>query len=399
MRRWLIWICLLSGLVGAIVAGLARPQVSTNSPLSVAEISAPPAVVTPPPPTLPPLATDIIQRYQPTLQNPPRGDVRLLVMSDLNDSYGVTDYLPEVKQAIALIPFWQPDLILVSGDMVAGQNLSLSLTQLQAMWQGFDTHILSPIKSYGIPFAFTIGNHDASSARSSSGGFIFDLERRIATQYWLNPTHDLGVEYVDRQDFPFYYTFVNHGIFYVVWDGSSSSIPPDKQAWVEQALASPLAQSAPMRILIGHLPLYAVSQGRDRPGEVMNNGDTWRQLFQRYRVHTYISGHHHAYYPGQRGQLDLLHMGLLGSGPRTLLTGSRIGTGKNLTVIDIELTDPPITRYHTYEIPSLKEITNDQLPRFLLGHNGLIRRRDIPALTPDELTRCQQALGADRCEG
>ncbi|MEN9220581.1 MAG: hypothetical protein Q6K08_07215 [Thermostichales cyanobacterium GMQP_bins_62] len=154
-----------------------------------------------------------------------------------------------------------------------------------------------------------------------------------------------------------------------------------------------------MRILIGHLPLYAVAQGRDRPGEVMDQAETWRALLERYRVHTYISGHHHAYYPGQRGKLDLLHMGILGAGPRFLLTGLRIGNGKSLTIVDIWFGDPPQTVYHTYQIPSLREIQLEELPRFLLGHNGLVRRRDVASLSPDEMSRCLQSLSAAQCQG
>ncbi|MEN9204498.1 MAG: metallophosphoesterase [Thermostichales cyanobacterium DRC_bins_46] len=392
LRWWLVVLGLLSGFLGGMWAALSR-----QVPAPVAMIATPATPTPRPQPTLAPLAQDLIAKHQPS--NPPRGDVRLLVVSDLNDSYGMTDYPPEVKQGIALIPFWQPDLILISGDMVAGQNLTLSLTQLQAMWQGFDTHIMTYLKSYGIPFAFTIGNHDASSARNQKGEFIFSLERKIAAQYWQNPSHDLGVQYVDRKDFPFYYTFLDHDIFYLVWDGSSSYIPPDKQAWVEQALASPVAQGAKMRILIGHLPLYAVAQGRDRPGEVMDQAETWRALLERYRVHTYISGHHHAYYPGQRGKLDLLHMGILGAGPRFLLTGLRIGNGKSLTIVDIWFGDPPQTVYHTYQIPSLREIQLEELPRFLLGHNGLVRRRDVASLSPEEMSRCLQSLSAAQCQG
>lgn len=392
LRWWLVVLSVLAGFLGGMWAALSS-QVPLNLEQEVVMATPTPR----PQPTLSALAQDLIAKYQPS--NPPRGDVRLLVVSDLNDSYGTTDYPPEVKQGIAMIPFWQPDLILISGDMVAGQNLSLSITQLQAMWQGFDTHIMSALRSYGIPFAFTIGNHDASSARNPKGGFIFEQERTIAKQYWQNPSHDLGVQYVDRQDFPFYYTFLDHEIFYLVWDGSSSYIPPEKQAWVEKALSSEVAQQAKMRILIGHLPLYAVAQGRDRPGEVMENAERWRELLERYRVHTYISGHHHAYYPGQRGQLELLHMGILGAGPRLMLTGSRIGNGKNLTVVDITFGDPPQTVYHTYEIPTLRAIELPELPRFLLGHNGMVRRRDVPTLSAEEMSLCLQSLSTSLCQG
>jgi len=41
----------------------------------------------------------------------PRGDVRIVVINDLNSQYGSTSYEPEVARAITLIPDWQPDLV------------------------------------------------------------------------------------------------------------------------------------------------------------------------------------------------------------------------------------------------------------------------------------------------
>ena len=58
-------------------------------------------------------------------------------------------------------------------------------------------------------------------------------------------------------------------------------MPADKLAWVEQALASEAAQSARMRVLLGHLPLYAVAVGRDQPGEVMDNADQLRAMLEK----------------------------------------------------------------------------------------------------------------------
>lgn len=252
------------------------------------------------------------------LYDPPRGEVRLVVISDLNSAYGSTDYDPEVDQAIDLIPFWQPDLVVCSGDMVAGQRASLTREQIQAMWAAFDDHVAAPLRQAQIPFGFTVGNHDASGAWRDNR-FVFQRERDLAAAYWQDPTHDPGVNFVDRDDFPFYYSFQQGDVFVVVWDGSSSRIPPEKLAWVEQTLASPAAQQAKIRLLLGHLPLYGIAVGRDKPGEVMNNADDLRALLEQYDVHTYISGHQHAYYPGHRGDLQLLHTGIIGSGPRVLI--------------------------------------------------------------------------------
>jgi hypothetical protein len=148
------------------------------------------------------------------------------------------------------------------------------------------------------------------------------------------------------------------------------------------------------------LPLYAVAVGRDEPGEVMDNADQLRAMLERYNVHTYISGHHHAYYPGHRGNLQLLHAGILGAGPRPLID-SQLPPWKVLTVIDVDFNDPDLTTYTTYDMQTLRTIEYEELPRFLAGHNGLVLRRDISyaELAPDEKSFCEQRLGKALCTG
>jgi len=316
----------------------------------------------------------LIDKYKPF--KPDKKDVRFLVISDLNSAYGSTEYDEEVHLAIKMIPFWQPDLILCSGDMIAGQQPSLTQAQIRAMWKAFDAQIAQPIRDLNIPFGFTIGNHDASSAIAPNNKFLFQQERDLAVEYWRNPTHNTGVKYLDRTEFPFYYTFEQDNIFFLAWDGSSSRIPADKLAWVEKSIASKKAQQAKMRIIIGHLPLYAVSEGRDYPGEVLNNADELRQLLEKYNVHTYVSGHHHAYYPAHKGELQLLHTGALGSGQRPYFDHN-LPPRKTITVVDIDFNDPNFTTYTTYDMQDFSLIKYEQLPRLLMGHNGMILRRDI----------------------
>ena len=332
------------------------------------------------------------------LYNPPRKDVRLVVISDLNSAYGSTDYDPEVDKAIALVPVWQPDAVVCSGDMVAGQKQSLTVDQVNAMWQAFDDHVANPLRDMGIPYGFTLGNHDASSARGQNDQFLFQQERDLASAYWNAPAHDPGVNFIDRTDFPFFYTFEQNGVFFMAWDGSSSQIPADKLAWVEAALSSEAAQSAKARMVLSHLPLYGVAQRRDQPGEVLANAPQLQDILERHNVHTLISGHQHAYYPAHRGNLQLLYAGLLGSGPRPLIDGS-MTPWKALTVIDIDFADPALTTYTTYDITTLQTADATTLPRFLVSHNGLILRRDVQYsdLTPADNARCQQRLSADQC--
>ncbi|MFM7423738.1 MAG: metallophosphoesterase family protein [Elainella sp.] len=394
--RWRRFFLLLT-VAWVLTICLACDQISSSrldSPISSGIAEAQPSVVSPASSPLP-AATQAVLAGR-SLYNPPRGNVRLAVISDLNSAYGSTDYEPEVDSGINLLPFWQPDLVLCSGDMVAGQKPSLTPAQIQAMWAGFDQHVAAPLRQYGLPFGFTVGNHDASSAQAINGGFLFQQERDLASQYWNRPEHNPGVQFVDRYQFPFYYSFAAQDIFFLVWDGSSSRIPADQLAWVEQALSSPAARQAKLRILIGHLPLYGVAVGRDEPGEVMDNADSLRALLEKYSVHTYISGHHHAYYPAHKGRIQFLHTGILGSGPRPLIAGTA-APRKTLTIIDVQFDSPDLTTYTTYDMQTLQPIQFDELPRSLTAHNGLLLRRDVSDLKASERRLCEQKLSTDLC--
>lgn len=310
-----------------------------------------------------------------TANNVTHRDVRIVVISDLNSQYGSTTYEAEVSKAIALIPGWQPDLVLCGGDMIAAQKRELSEAQIQAMWVAFDREIAAPLRRQGIPFGFTIGNHDGSGARSQ-GKYIFERDRQLARDYWRNPEHNPGLQFVELANFPFYYSFIQKDIFYLVWDASTATINKEQLTWVENSLRSATAQEAKMRIVIGHLPLYAVAVGRDKAGEYLAHAEQLRSLLEKYGVHTYVSGHHHAYYPGKKGSLELLHTGALGSGPRRLLN-SNLPPQKTLTIVDIDLKSQN-TIYTTYEMKSLSVLDIQTLPKMIIGPNGKIIRRDLP---------------------
>ncbi len=315
---------------------------------------------------------------------PLRGDVRIVVISDLNSQYGSTTYEPEVRQAIALIPQWKPDLVLCSGDMVAAQSKALGDSQIQAMWAGFEQTIGAPLRKAQLPLGFTVGNHDASGALGPGGERLFERDRNFAKTYWNQSSHTPNLQFADRAEFPFYYSFSQNGIFYLVWDASSAILSPQQLVWAEKSLASSAAQTAKLRIAIGHLPLYAVAVDRDKPGEFLDRAEELRSLLEKYRVHTYISGHDHAYFPGHRGKLQLLQTGALGTGPRQWLN-SKLAPTKTLTVVDITLHEAK-TRYTTYDMFTQQVLDHQTLPRLIVSPTGPILRRDVEktALTLEE---------------
>lgn len=324
--------------------------------------------------------------------------ITIAVISDLNSQYGATEYEPEIDKAIQLITTqWKPDLVLGGGDAIAGQKVSLTKQQIKAMWQAFELHVAKPLRDNQIPYAFTIGNHDGSGA-IKDGEFIFAQERDLAANYWNEPQHNSGLNFIDRANFPFYYSFQQQGIFYLVWDASTNTIDEQQLQWVEKSLSSDLAQQAQMRIVIGHLPLYPVATKKNQSGEYLEFAEPLRLLLEKYQVHTYISGHHHTYYPGKKGLLQLLHAGALGQGARQLI-GSNLPPRNTITLIEIEPTSQT-TIYTTYDIKTLETIKDRELPRFIVGENGLILRRNIFSqdLTTSDKQSCLQQLEPKLCQ-
>ncbi|MDJ0599436.1 MAG: metallophosphoesterase [Crocosphaera sp.] len=358
-RQFLI---LTGGLIGVSFAGIGHQFLGQSQPNKIQKID-------PISPTSSPINQPIAVAPD-GLYAPIKGEVRIIVISDLNSQYGSTDYDPEVDKAIALIPQWKPDLVLCGGDMVAGQKRSLSKQQIEAMWSAFDVHIAAPLRQANIPFGFTIGNHDGSGS-ISRGKYTFEQERNLASAYWNNPNHNPGLNFIDKANFPFYYSFKQQDIFYLVWDASTHIIDQQQLTWVENSLNSSQAKQAKLRLAIGHLPLYPVAVGRDSGGNYMADGEKLQNLLEQYDVHTYISGHHHAYYPGKKGQLELLHSGALGGGPRQLLN-SNLSAQKTLTVVDLSLPSEE-TIYTTYNMKTLDVIDIQTLPKAI----GQIIRKDL----------------------
>ena len=303
---------------------------------------------------------------------PPRGDLRLVLFSDLNGPYGSTGYIPEVHRGIGMIPSLQPDLVLCGGDMVAGQKPGLGRGRLAAMWAGFERDVLSPLRRRGLAFAPAMGNHDASSARSG-GRFSFADDRAEAGRFWGARRGALGLEFVDTAGFPFHYAVRKGDLLVLVWDASSATVPPEQLAWAERLLSGPAARSARRRLVMGHLPLRAVGVGRDRPGEVLEGAEALRALMERHGVEAYISGHHHAWYPARLGGLTLYHLGALGSGPRRLL-GQSSTPFQTLTVLDLFVAEGR-SSVTTVNLRQGRTVDPRSLPASLVDRQGRVLQR------------------------
>ncbi len=112
----------------------------------------------------------------------------IVVISDINGRYGSTGYHQRVSGAVERIIAMKPDLVISTGDMVAGQRPSpkLQRAELETMWRNFHSFVRQPLEQAGIPVLMTPGNHDASVYPG------FELERETYTDYHAD--HPPGIE-------------------------------------------------------------------------------------------------------------------------------------------------------------------------------------------------------------
>ncbi|HEY1010649.1 MAG TPA: metallophosphoesterase, partial [Daejeonella sp.] len=237
--------------------------------------------------------------------------LKICVISDLNSSYGSVLYSEDVSAVVKHLSIIKPDIVVCGGDMVAGQKASLTEQNIAAMWQSFNETILKPVSKLNIPFGFTVGNHDASPS--------YDTDRMLAAEFWKQNRALTRLNFVDSTHFPFYFSYIENNVFFISWDAAGSKIKPEVFEWIRRQLNGKIAKRARLRILLGHLPLFPVVESKNKPGEVISNADSTLTLLKENGVDLYISGHQHAFFPGQKKGVRLLNAGAIGDGPRKIM--------------------------------------------------------------------------------
>lgn len=291
--------------------------------------------------------------------------LRIAVISDINGRYGSTAYHDRVAQAIERIILMGPDLVISTGDMVAGQRPSprLSGIELDSMWRHFHESVRKPLENAGIPVLMTPGNHDASAYPA------YSLERDRYSAY--HSAHPPTLEVLDPGHFPFRYAVTVGDVLLVSLDATTiGPVSAAQREWLAGLLdARDRYRSV---FVFGHLPLQPVAVGRER--EIIVD-PVLEKLMAAGEVSAYLSGHHHAFYPGWRNGLSMLSMGNLGGNPRAL-TGTNNNTGFSFVWLVVH-------RDGSYTIDALTEpdfdtrIPLDSLPPSLGNGKGQLSRLDL----------------------
>ena len=285
-------------------------------------------------------------------------DLRVIVISDLNGQYGTTEYGKYVHHAVDHIIAQSPDLVLITGDMVAGQKANLPYKE---MWAAFHEAVTIPLQQANIPLAITPGNHDASAYKN------YSKEREIFAQSWQS--HRPDFTFVDDTHFPFRYAFLFDDTLFVSLDDTRSGpLDSEQELWLDSVLNT----EATNKIVFGHLPLYPFSQGREN--QVI--GDPYiENLMNKHGVNMFISGHHHSYYPGKRNQLLMVSSPCLGAGPRKLMNSdSRSKRGMvGFSIVDGEIED--LHGWTGYKFD--RTIERETLPKYVGSTEFPIWRDDL----------------------
>lgn len=292
-------------------------------------------------------------------------DVKIAVISDLNGGYGSTEYSPDVEKAVSKVVDLAPDLVISTGDMVAGQRRPhLSSGQVDAMWAAFHRHVSDRFVEAGIPFLVTPGNHDAS------GYSGFAAERRAYKATW-SPRKP-ALDFIDDAGYPFQYAASFDGVLLVSLDVTTTGpLAVAQKDWLRGVLGMEKDRHR-ATVLFSHLPIWPVARGRET--EITADPDLV-QILREFGVDVYLSGHHHAYYPGVSGDILFLAQACLGGGPRPLI-GSENSAAKAVTILTIEASGA--VEEYALAAPSFDApIVLDTLPRSIGTGKAKLVRRDL----------------------
>lgn len=291
--------------------------------------------------------------------------LRVVVISDLNGSYGSTSYEPHVEKAITAIIRLDPDLVISTGDMVAGQRRPhLTEPEVREMWRAFHATVTEPLANSGIPLAVTPGNHDASAY----GGF--EDERRIFTDEWQ--AHRPKLSFVEGGSYPFSYAFDLGGVRFASLDVTTvGAIGTEEADWLKATMAT----AGETRVVFSHIPLWPVAIGRET--EIIGD-PALAEEFAELGIDLHLTGHHHAFYPGARDGIAYVAQACLGAGPRALIgTDSKSDVGFTL----LEIAEHGLITVSAYRAPDFARLIDPTtLPAEIVSPLARLQRLDLADL-------------------
>lgn len=291
---------------------------------------------------------------------------RIAVISDMNKSYGSKTYDSSVRAAIEHIRSQDVNLVLSTGDMVAGQMSGLDYL---GMWNAFHNTVSRPLNQSAIPLLPSPGNHDAAAGYTKERNYYSNTWKEFPLERF-NParTSDEQIKFVEDvvQNFPFNYAVTMGPAVFISLDATTvGGLINNQIDWLESVLKKTSAYK--VKMVFGHMPLYPFAFGRAHEYMARGTSTSFYQrlesILETYKVNLFISGHHHAYFPGHRaGFTHYISTPLLGSGARAVLTKNRTHKASPQGFLYLSFNEAGDIDLQALKSPSYEEISLSSLP-------------------------------------
>ena len=297
---------------------------------------------------------------------------KIVIISDINGSYGSTEYNSRVSDAVEAIIKLNPELVISAGDMVAGQKQPLlDQEHLDRMWASFNQVVTDPLAEAGINFIVTPGNHDGSGFRE------FKLEQKQFQAQWNDRRPDLSL--LEGSDWPRRYALWLDKVLIITIDGTRPGRLQDADMELLRDTLEREGGKAQSIIVVSHLPMWPFAQGREK--EIITDPEL-PGLLSHYGVDFFISGHHHVYYPGVDDS-GVVHLGVgpLGGNTRKIVGRS---DREPFSFAVLELCESGYWISSRKAPGFVEEIPLTSLPASINGQRGSLIRIDLSVEFPGE---------------
>jgi len=298
---------------------------------------------------------------------------KIVVVSDINSSYGSTTYHKRVSKAVDAIIDLKPDLVIGAGDMVAGQKQPLlDQAHLDRMWASFNDVVVDPLKEAGIDFIISPGNHDASAFPG------FELEQERFKAHWINRLP--GLPLLDGSDWPRRYALWLGKTLIISIDGTRPGRLQNADLELLKTTLEREGSNAQFILVVSHLPQWPFAQGREN--DIITD-PALSTLLAKHDVDFIISGHHHVFYPGiDDSGVKHLAVGPLGGNARKFV-GQSGREPFSFVVLD---TCAEGYRISAKRAPGFtEEIPFSSLPAKIMSKRGFLQRLDHSDTCPGAL--------------
>jgi predicted MPP superfamily phosphohydrolase len=183
---------------------------------------------------------------------------RILHLSDLHVHASDADTLNAMTVCHELITSTNPDLIIMTGDNTG--------TDLNSVWAAF---LVEFFDSYGVPYTFTLGNHDAEGVDNEDIGVIFASGRFSLFDRGPGSIHGFCNSIIALMDpygkLVYSLVLLDSNRYRDYSDGSSGYdyIYPDQVEWYEWTVKGLRAHGNGKNCLFYHIPLPEIHEVKE----------------------------------------------------------------------------------------------------------------------------------------